>query len=174
MIKLSNLTDQQLQDPYFRHKLIECTNFETNDLKSAVLFLFMLKKQNFFTQQEINDFFKSSITIINNSDLLVKLLYNNRVDLEKKLDISEKLIALKIPSFNFAAAKFYESRKFYKQLGNREPKAKVAIIKHQVLLHCEVVAKSQHKTLNQRCLKELKFSNKKIHKRALDMALEKQ
>ena len=94
MIKLSNLTDQQLQDPYFRHKLIECTNFETNDLKSAVLFLFMLKKQNFFTQQEINDFFKSSITIINNSDLLVKLLYNNRVDLEKKLDISEKLIAL--------------------------------------------------------------------------------
>lgn len=174
MINLGKITTQQLKDQYYRANLIEQTELECNNLDSANLFLFMLKNKDFFTTKDINNFFKNSILLIDDSKLLFLLLVNSDIEFEKKRDISDRIIELKIPNYNYISAKFYESKAFYNQLGNRPQKTKFEIIRKQVELHCEVVAKSQHETLNQRCLKELKFSNKKIHKRALDMALEKQ
>ena len=173
MINFLKTPDEQLLDKNFRKQLIECVDLECNDFKSAVLFFFMLKKSSFFTKEEVNNFFKSSILIIDDSNLLLKILKHNNVGFEKKRDISEKLINHKIASFNFEAAKFYESKKFYEQLGDIEHKSKMAIIKQQVFLHCEVVANCEDAILNQKCLNELSFSNKKLHKQVLGFEPEK-
>ena len=160
---LKNFTNEILLNELTRKNFIEEINLNFKENEVLSLYCLMLQQPNFFLKEEIDKFFQESVILLDCSDKLVCLIKNPKTSLLEKMSLSERVIQLKIPNANFEAARFYNSKSFFEQLGDITIDSKKSIRKKMVEQHCTIIANCKNIELNKKCLQCLSSCNKKLH-----------